>query len=414
MHSKIKNTQPLSLFFLLYFFEGAPMGLIWWTIPAILASQGFSVEEIATLAATATIPWSIKFILGPVTDRYVTSVRQHAWTIAVLQIGMALGITSLLIVSMESSLVLWCVLLISVFSASQDVVIDAWAIASIPADQKGKANGAMQAGMLTGRWLFGAGLLVALAYIEYDQALYILIGLTTLSICFLFINFRSQAQVISPTKNTLSFKSFKFIIEKKYIILAFVALTTGFTLEGFTSVISPFLINYGLDIGQTGWVLSLTLLAMLTGSVGGGLVVDWVGDTFSFYLSGLLLAASVLLAGLAFNLSVVFFVISVLSSYVFVGFFTASSYTYYMNKSKGHMEASKFTFLMAITNLCEVVAVFSMGKMITQLDLTYFTSFLVCTAIGLMGLLLVKNQNSKQERLDFMSGLNKSGHIGEP
>lgn len=389
MNQGNRKAQHLSLFFLLYFFEGAPMGLIWWTIPALLASEGFTVGEITTLGASATIPWSLKFLLGPVADRYISSVKQHAWTIASLQMGMAIGVLSLIFVSATSPLILWGVLFISVVSATQDVVIDAWAIAAIPENQKGKANGAMQAGLLSGRWFFGAGLLIALSYISYELALCCLIGLTLLSVSFLILNYKSETQIIAPIKGHLSFKSFEFIISKKYLILAFIALSTGFALEGFTSVISPFLTNFGLSVKGVGGVLSFTLLVMLIGSVIGGQISDLYGDLKSFTMSGLLLAVSVTLAGYAFYLSNIFFIALVLLTYFFVGFFTACSYTYYMNKSKGSMEASKFTFLMAITNLCEVVAAFSMGQLITQLELTYLVSFLICVGISLVGLFVL-------------------------
>jgi MFS transporter, PAT family, beta-lactamase induction signal transducer AmpG len=389
MSSENIKKQHFSLFFLLYFFEGAPMGLIWWTIPALLATEGFSIAEITTLGASATLPWSIKFILGPVVDRYISTVRQHAWTIATLQIGMTAGIASLLIVSTSNPLILWFVLIISFFSASQDVVIDAWAIASIPEDQKGKANGAMQAGLLIGRWFFGAGLLIALSYISFKLALYFLIGLTLLSICFLFLNYKKQIQVIAPSSGHLSFKSFGFIFNKKFLLLALVALTTGFALEGFTAVISPFLVEYGLVVKEVGGVLSITLFSMLIGSIFGGLFVDKYGDLRMFSLAIVLLAVSVLAAGYSFYLSYYVFIPFVVLTYFFVGFFTTCSYAYYMNKSKGAMEASKFTFLMAITNFCEVFAAFSMGKLITNLSLTYFLSFLICVGISLAGLFIL-------------------------
>jgi MFS transporter, PAT family, beta-lactamase induction signal transducer AmpG len=57
-----------SIYFFLYFSEGAPIGFIWWALPALLEKAGFSITEIATLSAVATLPWTLKFILAPMVD----------------------------------------------------------------------------------------------------------------------------------------------------------------------------------------------------------------------------------------------------------------------------------------------------------------------------------------------------------
>lgn len=361
------------------------MGLIWWTIPTLLSLQGFSVQTITTLGASATLPWSFKFLFGPVVDRFIYTTRHHAWCIAGLQIGVGLGVFSVIITPLDSPWILYCILTMSFFSAIQDVVIDAWAIASVKANIRGKINGAMQVGMLSGRWLFGAGLLVVLSYISLNFALYIFLMLIGASILFLFFYFKNANQAIAQPQKKLSFRSLKFLSQKKYLLLALIALSTGFALEAFTSVISPFLVNYGLDREAVGAVLSFTLLFMLLGAVVGGYICDRIGDLKTFAFAVLVLAFFVGCMGFYSVFSLVVFLALVLSTYFFIGFFTSSSYTYYMNQSQGEMEASKFTFLMAITNLCEVVAAYSMGRMFS-LSGDYLFGFWVCILISFIGL----------------------------
>lgn len=376
----------LILFYFLYFFEGAPIGLIWWTIPTILSLQGFSVETITTLSASATLPWSLKFLLGPLVDRFIYTRKSYAWTIAALQLGMAGGIGSLLFVSLASPSVLSFVLIISFFSAAQDVVIDAWAIASVDSSDRGKINGAMQAGMLTGRWAFGAGLLVALSYIPLDSALYCLLLLISISIIFLLSKYKEAVEVIAPIEKKLNFRSLTFVFERKFLFLGMVALVSGFALEGFTATISPYLVEGGFSQEQVGWTLSSTLIVMLLGSVIGGLASDRFGDLKSFVFAGLVLAVLVFIAGQLHGEIKVAMVSGVLSTYFFVGFFTAASYTYFMNQCHGKMEATKFTFLMAITNLCEVIAAFSIGKLILWNNYGYGFGFAVCAGVSLIGI----------------------------
>ncbi len=52
----------------LYFAEGAPIGFIWWALPAILAERGFALADVSQLTALAALPWSIKFFAAPVVD----------------------------------------------------------------------------------------------------------------------------------------------------------------------------------------------------------------------------------------------------------------------------------------------------------------------------------------------------------
>lgn len=373
---------------MLYFFEGAPMGLIWWTIPTLLSLQGFSVETITTLGASATLPWAFKFLLGPVADRFLFTTKHHAWTIAGLQVGVGLGVFSILITPMDNPLILYCVLIMSFFSAMQDVVIDAWAIAAVDDDSRGRINGAMQVGMLSGRWFFGAGLLMALSYISLPVALITLLGLIFASIIFLVSTYRKSDEIIAPSNIKLGFKSFEFIIQSKFILLAIIALTTGFALEAFTAVISVYLVDFGLTRTSVGMVLSFTLLCMLIGAVVGGYVSDFIGDLKTFAIATLAMAFAVTFMGFYDGFTLVVFLTGVFVTYFGVGFFTASSYTYYMNQSQGQMEASKFTYLMAIANLCEVFAAYGMGRMVT-LSGGYKTGFLVCVFISLIGLALL-------------------------
>ncbi len=387
-----ENFRTSFLFFALYFFEGAPMGLIWWTIPTLLSLQGFSVETITTLGASATLPWTLKFLLGPVVDRFIYTSRQHAWLIAFLQIGIGFGVLSLIFTPLDNPVILYGLLVMSFFSAVQDVVIDAWAISSVTSDSRGRINAAMQVGMLSGRWFFGAGLLLGLAYISLKIALVVLLTLIAFSIVFLFFWFKNKTETITIAQKKLSFKSFHFLTEKKFITLALIALTTGFALEAFTSVISPYLVDYGLNQKEVGLILSFNLICMLLGAIAGGLLSDYLGDLKTFLIATVLIALLVTTMGFPESFNINVFTAGVLIAYFGVGFFTSSSYAYFMNQSHGEMEASKFTFLMAITNLCEVIAAYSMGKMFSYFN-DYKFGFLICMLISLIGFAILFTNN---------------------
>ena len=55
-------------------------------------------------------------------------------------------------------------------ASTQDVAIDALAIGAVPPQTRGRLNGAMQAGMLTGRSVFGGGMLILGTWLRRSAA----------------------------------------------------------------------------------------------------------------------------------------------------------------------------------------------------------------------------------------------------
>jgi hypothetical protein len=56
------------LFASLYFAEGAPIGFLWWALPATLREAGAPVERITALTAMLALPWAVKFVRAPLID----------------------------------------------------------------------------------------------------------------------------------------------------------------------------------------------------------------------------------------------------------------------------------------------------------------------------------------------------------
>ena len=54
----------------LYVAQGIPWGFITVTFVTYLAAEGFAAKDLAMLLTLGTLPWSVKFMWGPVIDRY--------------------------------------------------------------------------------------------------------------------------------------------------------------------------------------------------------------------------------------------------------------------------------------------------------------------------------------------------------
>ncbi|MBK7763157.1 MAG: MFS transporter [Bacteroidetes bacterium] len=134
-------------FIALYFAQGVPEGMLAFGIPAWLAMNGKSAGEIASFAVAISLPWSFKFIVAPLMDRYtyLSMGRKRPWVIFG-QLGLILSCIYLAYVPdplnnlhhfMAAGFV------VSFFGAFQDVATDGMAVDIIPLNQQARANGFM-------------------------------------------------------------------------------------------------------------------------------------------------------------------------------------------------------------------------------------------------------------------------------
>ncbi len=88
MHVATANRRRL-LFALLYFNEGAPIGLIWLALPALLRTDAVPVDAIGSLLAVVVLPWTFKFLAGPFVDGLRTVRGGTRGLLIATQLGMA-------------------------------------------------------------------------------------------------------------------------------------------------------------------------------------------------------------------------------------------------------------------------------------------------------------------------------------
>ena len=54
----------------MYLAQGMPFGFVAGTLAAYLATQGYGLADVARVTFMAQLPWTFKFIWGPIIDRY--------------------------------------------------------------------------------------------------------------------------------------------------------------------------------------------------------------------------------------------------------------------------------------------------------------------------------------------------------
>ena len=147
----------------LYFAQGLPWGFASVAFAAYLADNGLTPQEIAILFATIALPWTFKWIWGPVIDTVnMPQFGSRRLWIIFAQFGMAVSIGTLLLIpdlKNELGLVIKLLFIHNIFASLQDVSTDALAVDVLLDDEVSKANGYMfaskRAGMIIGGAVLG-------------------------------------------------------------------------------------------------------------------------------------------------------------------------------------------------------------------------------------------------------------------
>jgi PAT family beta-lactamase induction signal transducer AmpG len=142
----------------LYFAQGLPFGFQASALPLILRERGVSLQTIG-FASFLAAPWLAKPLWAPLVDRYASARfgRRKSWIVP-MQIGLALS--AFAAARTHSSLHLAAlILLMNLFAATQDIAVDALAVAALEPAELGPGNAVQVVGYKLGM-LTGGGLLV--------------------------------------------------------------------------------------------------------------------------------------------------------------------------------------------------------------------------------------------------------------
>jgi len=159
----------------LYVAQGIPWGFITVTFVTYLAAEGVAAKELAILLTLGTLPWSLKFLWGPVIDRYQYRKmgRRRPW-ILIAQTGMILVLSSILFIPNPASdvqLIATVFLIYNIFTSLQDVSTDALAVDVLKPHEIEKVNSYMFTSKVIGGMIGGAGLGTIIGFVGIKGAI---------------------------------------------------------------------------------------------------------------------------------------------------------------------------------------------------------------------------------------------------
>lgn len=388
-------------FLLLYLSEGAPIGYLWWALPTRLRNAGVAIDEVTALTALLTVPWSIKFLWAPLVDVFSTGrLGPRSWILA-SQILMGLSLLPLMVLDPATQLSWLAASLLahSIFASTQDVAIDALAVRSVPAGERGGITGWMQVGMLAGRSLFGGVALIVEPWLGARGVVLALIGAVWFSgTVALFVTTPADDGRPSrgePSSGARSVAALAWrVLSRPTTLLGFgVAALAGAAMDGTGAVAGPLLIDLGMNQADVGRFFAIpAVLGMALGALAGGRASDRFGR---FRVATWAIAATALwvslLAGLLWRLppagSETAVAVFLSIAYLLFGTLTGSTYAVLMDLTEHRLAAVQFSAYMGAVNLCYVWSSWLVGRVSAAFD--YSTALLVVAAASFGALVLL-------------------------
>ncbi|MBL7931260.1 MAG: MFS transporter [Bacteroidia bacterium] len=392
--------------FTFYFAEGAPIGFIWWAMPTLLKKEGVSIDVIAIFTSSLTIPWAFKFVWAPLIDVFRNQRNGFKQWIAWSQLFMCLTLLPLVFVPLSGNILLWaaCLFLHSLCAATQDVSVDALMINALVPEEKGRINAYMQAGMLSGRGLFGGGALMSLHYFGLSVMVLLMI-LLILSVLLLVFFIQNPGQQTSEQKAPGGFKKNlkeTFSNSQTWYALGF-ALTAAAAFEAVGAMAGPFLTDQHIDITMIGvFFAAPVIFVTIIGGLVGGFLADKLARRKALVIFLLASVFTIILISLPdvlnFSVSDITWLLLFSAMYFFVGMFTTSSYALFMDVTNPKLSATEFSTFMAATNACEAWVVWSAGAIIVANG--YGMAFLLMCIISLLSLVFLFRLKEKKFQTD--------------
>jgi len=279
---------------LLSFSSGLPLALVWIAIPDWMRKSGFDIRVVG-LITLVHAPWTFKMVWSPLMDRYPLPRlgRRRGW-IAACQIAL-LALTLLLAGAGDRPETPWVILALALAiafaSASQDIVIAAYAVDVLRREEHGVAVGARTAVYRAAMFVAG-GLAITLASRFSWPA--VNVGLALLYAPMLFITRwapEPEREIAPPPtlREAVWLPFLGFLGRHRALeILAFVILyKLADNLA--QSLQRPFLVDMGYSDFDRGVALAtIGLAATIVGTFAGGEATTLVGLGHALWIFGLL------------------------------------------------------------------------------------------------------------------------------
>jgi PAT family beta-lactamase induction signal transducer AmpG len=277
--------------FTLGFASGLPYQLIRDVPKGWLAGLHVSNADIGSLG-WLSLPASVKFLWAPLLDRYVPPLlgRRRGWMV-LFQIALAISILAMGLTRGHLGPILVVGTFIAFFSASQDVVADAYRTDVLPPDERATGTSYWVVSFKLATILLGGGLLylVGLFHLPWPTAFAIAAGAMALCVAATLaapaeppathVPRTLRQAIVLPVIDLLSRRRIWVILLFVFLFKIPEMLASMFTLK--------FMRDIGYSLEQIGAVKNVAGIAVtVLGTLSGGWIARWMGTRQSLWVMG--------------------------------------------------------------------------------------------------------------------------------
>ncbi len=385
----------MAVAFVMGFSCGVPLLLTLSVLQAWMKEEGVDLGVIG-LFSLVGLPYTLKFLWAPVLDRFTLPFlgRRRGWLL-VIQLLLMVSIAALGFTEPGKSpwMVAFVAMLVTFFSASQDIVVDAYRREDLTDNELGLGSSLYVNGYRVGMLLAGSGGLILADHIPFSQVY--LIMAATLSVGIVTTLAAREPRVAEGTP-----VSFREAVIQPFVeyfsrdgavaILAFILLyKIGDQMA--TTMTMPFYLDLGFSKTEIGAVAKLFgFWATITGGLAGGVIMLRLGIWRSLWVFGILQAVSTtgfaVLAYVGHSLGML--AVAIAGENFCGGMGTAAYVAFMASITNKRFTATQYALLSSLMGIPRVLASAPTGYIAEWTGWPMF--FLLCAGAAIPGLVLLK------------------------
>lgn len=390
------NRKMLTCIFL-GFTSGMPLYVLIQLVPAWLRSSDIDLATIG-LFSLVSLPYTWKFIWSPVMDRFKPPFlgRRRGWAlITQLALLLSIGFMGHFDPSESLQAIVVLVFLVSLFSASQDIVVDAYRRELLEDDELGTGNSFAINGYRISSLVPGALSLILADHLPWSSVFWVTGAFMAIGLITTLVIREVSDDALAPhTMKDAVVEPFREFFSREGVgpalaILAFVVLyKLGDNMA--VALETPFYIDMGYSLTEIGSIAKVAKLwASIAGGILGGLIMLKLSINRALWVFGFVQMATILgyawLSIAGHTLTGLFAMVS--AEYLGVGLGAIALTAFIARETSRGFTATQFALFSSLFAIPRVVANASTGFIIEAIGYTQF--FLLCTALAIPGMLML-------------------------
>ena len=379
------------------FSSGMPLYVLVQLIPAWLRTEGVNLATIG-LFAIVTLPYTWKFLWAPFLDRFSLPFlgRRRGWALA-SQCLLLVCITQFGAFNPNENLtaVIWLVFLTSLFSATQDIVLDAYRREILADDELGTGNSIFinayrVSSLVPGSLGFVLADFLPWATVFWLVGTFMILGIITT----LLVPESSDDRIAPRTVREAIVEPFIEFFHRDGTKSALLILCFMFFYKlGDNMAVAlqtPFFIDLGFTLTEIGVIAKFVILgSTIAGALLGGILMLRLSINRALWIFGFIQIISIFgyvaLAKIGNNLYVLIAAASV--EYIGVGLGTVALTAFMAKQTSRRFTATQFALLTSLMAVPRTFANATTGFIVESLG--YFNFFLLCALFAVPGMLLL-------------------------